>query len=122
MPDAWESANGLNSTVNDAAADLDKDGLNNRNEYYAGTDPRSAMSNLRITSWSAQPPAEVSLSWNASANRLYRIRSATGLAAWSDVPGQVYAPAATGTQTATFPPPAGAPPRGFYRVELLTPP
>ena len=122
MPDAWESANGLNPAVNDATADFDKDGWTNRNEYYAGTDPRSGASSLRITSWSANPPAQVSLSWNGSANRLYRVRSATDLANWSYVPGQIYAPSAAGTLTATFPPLAGSAPRAFYRVELLTPP
>jgi len=39
MPDGWEtnSYNGLNPTANDAAGDLDSDGLNNLAEYTHGT-------------------------------------------------------------------------------------
>ena len=122
MPDAWETANGLNPAVNDAAGDLDKDGWTNRNEYYAGTDPRSAASSLRITSWSANPAAQVSLSWNAAANRLYKIGYASNLSGWSYVPGQIYSATATGTKTATFAPPAGTMGHNFFRLELLTPP
>lgn len=39
MPDAWESANGLNPLVNDAAGNPDGDDLNNLAEYNAGTRP-----------------------------------------------------------------------------------
>jgi hypothetical protein len=37
MPDAYEVANGLNPSVNDAAADLDGDGLTNLQDYQRGT-------------------------------------------------------------------------------------
>jgi hypothetical protein len=122
MPDAWESANGLNPAVNDATGDFDKDGWTNRMEYLAGTNPRSAASLLTISSAAAQLPSQVSLSWPATANRIYRVRYSTGLSSWAYVPGQIYFPVAAGTQTATFPPPAGAGTRAFYQVELLTPP
>ena len=39
MPDAWETANGLDPTVDDADADLDGDGVSNIDEYVSGTDP-----------------------------------------------------------------------------------
>jgi chitinase len=39
MPDAWEIAHGLNPLVNDAAGDLDGDGISNLAEYLAGSDP-----------------------------------------------------------------------------------
>jgi hypothetical protein len=122
MPDTWETANGLNPAVNDAATDLDKDGWTNLMEYYAGTNPKSPASVLAISSASAQLPGQVSLSWPAAANRLYRVRYSTNLSSWSYVPGQIYIPAASGTQTATFPPPSGASARAFYQVQLITPP
>lgn len=40
MPDRWEYNNGLNSRVNDAADDRDKDELSNLAEFVMGTDPR----------------------------------------------------------------------------------
>lgn len=122
MPDTFESANGLNPAVNDASGDLDRDGWSNRMEYLAGTNPRSSASVLTISAAAAQLPAQISLSWPAAANRIYRVRYSTGLSNWAYVPGQIYAPTAAGTQTASFPPPAGAGTRAFYQVELLTPP
>jgi hypothetical protein len=122
MPDAWETANGLNPAVNDAAGDLDKDGWTNRMEYLAGTNPRSSASVLTITSASVQPSSQVNISWPAQANHLYRVRYSTSLSTWMPVAGQIYAPATSGTVTASFPVPAGAGTRSFYQVELLLPP
>ena len=45
MPDVWEDANGFNkSSPLDATRDADGDGLNNRDEFLAGTNPRVADS------------------------------------------------------------------------------
>jgi Bacterial TSP3 repeat len=45
LPDAWESANGLDPTdPRDALADRDGDGLNSSEEYAYGTNPRSSDS------------------------------------------------------------------------------
>lgn len=45
MPNDWENANSLNaSDAADATADPDDDGLNNREEFFAGTDPNDADS------------------------------------------------------------------------------
>ncbi len=47
MPDWWETAYGFNPlNSGDAKLDLDGDGVNNLNEYLAGTNPRSGYSNL----------------------------------------------------------------------------
>jgi uncharacterized protein (DUF1800 family) len=43
MPDVWETANSFNlNLASDAPTDADGDGLNNRDEYLAGTNPRNA--------------------------------------------------------------------------------
>jgi len=122
MPDAWESAHGLNSSTNDAAGDPDRDGLNNLTEYYAGTDPRSAASSLSITGWSASPAPQLGLTWLAQPDRLYRIQYSAGLSSWSRLPAQVHIPSTAGPHTAVFFPPPGAEARGYYRVELVLPP
>lgn len=44
MPDAFESANGLNPAVADAGGDLDGDGLTNLDEYRRGTAPNAGDS------------------------------------------------------------------------------
>ncbi|RYY51681.1 MAG: hypothetical protein EOO09_22845, partial [Chitinophagaceae bacterium] len=46
MPDFWETAKGFNNTVNDAAADLDGDGLRNLEEYRANTNPNGWNTDL----------------------------------------------------------------------------
>lgn len=120
MPDAWESANGLNPVVNDSGGDADRDGQTNRNEYFAGTNPRSTASVFAISAWNANPQGQVTLSWPVNPNRLYRVSYAASLTNWSSVPGQIFAPAAAGIQTASFAPPPGAS-RAYYRVELITP-
>jgi len=42
MPDAWETANGLNRLLNDASANPDGDAFTNIQGYNAGTDPQVA--------------------------------------------------------------------------------
>jgi hypothetical protein len=44
IPDRWERAHHLSLKVNQAKRDQDRDGLRNRAEYLAGTDPRNADS------------------------------------------------------------------------------
>jgi hypothetical protein len=50
IPDAWETANGLDpNNPADAIADPDGDGQNNRAEYFAGTNPHATNDVLRAS-------------------------------------------------------------------------
>ncbi|HTD86544.1 MAG TPA: lamin tail domain-containing protein [Candidatus Binatia bacterium] len=75
LPDAWELANGFNANdASDANVDTDGDGLSNRQEYLAGTDPRDSNSFLRVklVGVNLNTPAAV-LSFNAVSNKTYSV-------------------------------------------------
>jgi len=75
LPDAWEIANGFNiNDPSDANIDTDGDGVSNRQEYLAGTDPRDSNSFLRVKIISANlnTPAAL-LNFNALSNKTYTV-------------------------------------------------
>jgi hypothetical protein len=80
--DAWEAQYGFNTNnAADALLDLDGDGMNNRSEYVAGTDPTNALSLLKVV-FSATNTAE--LNFIAQSNISYTVQwqtNATG-AGW----------------------------------------
>ena len=74
MPDAWETAYGLNPDSSaDATQDADADGANNRDEYLAGTHPGDRQSVLRISSVRAEAGA-LRVSFSAVAGRSYTLQ------------------------------------------------
>src|SRR5678816_698032 len=78
LPDAWETANGLNpNDPTDAAEDADGDGRSNRAEYLAGTDPQNPSSNLSVTVTVAGGQSHVLFA--AEANKGYTIQYKTAL-------------------------------------------
>jgi hypothetical protein len=98
MPDDWELANGFNPNGSgDALLDADGDGLRNREEYLAGTDPRSGASSLRLTA--VRVGASVELVFQAVAGRTYTILASDALAdGWQGF-FNVPAPASSGPIT-----------------------
>jgi Lamin Tail Domain/CotH kinase protein len=117
MPDAWEQANGLNPTINDASADPDQDGQTNAQEFLAGTNPQDALNYLRITA--GRNGTNVTLSFVAAAGREYSIlqRDTPNPGAWVTLLN-VPAEATNRVAQAVVPQPSPAPHR-FYR--LVTP-
>ena len=72
IADNWAVAHFGTMTV-DPLADPDGDGLNNRQEYLAGTDPTNAASVLKVQNeWPT--PAGMTLSWPVANGRTYQVR------------------------------------------------
>ncbi|HEY0550454.1 MAG TPA: thrombospondin type 3 repeat-containing protein, partial [Verrucomicrobiae bacterium] len=115
LPDAWETQY-LGGIAANPNADDDGDGASNIAEYYAGTNPSSAASVLRVA---ANQTGSDTLSFTAGAQRLYAVECSVSLPAtnWFVVTNGV---TGTGsTFSVTLPPPTNS--TRFYRVRLSPP-
>ena len=91
MPDAWEDTYGFNkNSAGDALLDADSDGLTNREEYLAGTDPKDSSSSLRVEA--ARVGGNIELKFQGVAGRSYAVLySDTPAGGWQrllDIPAQ----------------------------------
>lgn len=114
MPDAYETANGLSTTVNDAEDNDDGDGFSNFSEYLAGTDPQDGSNVLKAKSV-IQSGDEVIVTFLTVPSRVYQISDSSNLApdSWRIAVPLKYA---LSTETSlTFP---NVAPRMFYRARL----
>jgi hypothetical protein len=120
LPIAWELQN-FGHTGVDPNADPDGDGMNNLQEYLAGTDPNNANSNLRITSANFDSGGTTNaITWNSVTTRYYYVQKATSLGspAWTDSGLGLITP--TGSSTLGSFTDTNAPAR-FYRVQAVRP-
>jgi hypothetical protein len=69
------------NNATDALGDLDLDGMNNRNEYTAGTDPTNSLSNLRVDLTTLPGLAAIQVA--VVSNRTYTVQFADDLGAGS---------------------------------------
>jgi hypothetical protein len=100
IPDAWETANGLDpNSPTDAALDPDEDGFDNRQEFQAGTNPRDPASVLRLSGYTAQGAAF--LRFTAAAGRAYTLWYRDTLTGGAWVPLEQI-PGSTTAQTVEF--------------------
>jgi hypothetical protein len=90
MPDWWEEEHGTSAVIPDGNADPDGDGLNNWQEYLAGTHPNNAASTLRLEHISTGN-GSLTLQFLAVSNRTYSVLYQPSLTdpawlKWTDVP------------------------------------
>ena len=115
LPDDFEQLHGLApNDSSDARLDLDRDGVNNFEEYLAGTDPRDPASYLRLEA--ARNGSGVQLQFGAVSNRTYTVQFTderpVGVGPWRRWVDLV---AGSINRVETIPvPPAGT--NRFYRV------
>jgi hypothetical protein len=78
LPDGWEEAYAAGTNSLDPGVDSDADGLDNRQEWIAGTDPTNAASVLVLTGLERVEGGMLRLTWQSAVDRRYRIMSADG--------------------------------------------
>ena len=115
LPDAWETANGLNAAAAaDALLDSDGDGQSNLAEYRSGTSPTNAASLLKLESL-AHANGEATVRFNAVSNQTYTVEwcAQPGGVAWSKLADVVARP---NNRTETVTDGSASAAARFYRV------
>jgi len=117
VTDSWRQFYG----VSDDTADNDGDGLANGQEYFAGTNPNDAQSNLSAPSVTAQPGGGFLVSWPSRTGIVYRLQWKNALSdpTWQSITPDFVGTGSTqswqddGSQTGGLPADAR-----FYRVTV----
>ena len=118
MPDAFEQQYFASPTAGDPAADQDGDGMNNLNEFRAGTSPIDPLSVFRITEIRRQG-SDILIVFPAAPDKSYRVESDPSLTGgFLTTVATIPATSTGGTRTVTDPGAATAPAR-FYRAVVV---
>jgi hypothetical protein len=121
LPIAWELIN-FGHTGVDPNADPDGDGMNNREEYLAGTNPNDPNSDLEITAFTAAPGGtNATVTWESVLTRNYHLQKRLSLdpgSPWLDSGLGLISP--DGASTTRLITDTNAPER-FYRVQAVRP-
>jgi hypothetical protein len=111
---AWLQQYGLAIHANTDTSDPDSDGMNNWQEWIAGTDPTSNLSVLQMLApASTNSPDGILVSWQSVNNRTYYLQRAASLGGFSSIQSNLAGQAGITTFTDTNA--AGSGPF-FYRV------
>lgn len=91
MDDDWEMAY-FGNLSRDGTGDYDGDGMTDKAEFLAGTDPTNQGSVLRALTVTSVTSGSVTVLWNAVAGRTYRVQYKTNITqtGWLDLTGNVY--------------------------------
>jgi len=126
IPDEWMAMyfGPASSSWPSTTADSDGDGMNNYQEFLAGTNPTNAASVLRVQisnasqmqqlgKASGQTSSGMYLSWNTQPGLTYQVQVTTNFTSWSNLGSPRFAP---GDSDFIF---VGGGAAGYYRVLLL---
>lgn len=115
LPDDWERFwfGELSAT---ADGDADADGVSNREEWRAGTNPRDAGSRLAILESHLGDQPMWSLRFPVAASRRYFVEMSPDLVNWSVLEGRITYPEPGLALWEAVPPPDGPTPTRFFRV------
>ncbi len=113
LPDDWQTLYwGTNSALWPSPnADSDGDGVNNRDEFLAGTDPKNANSVLRVKLSST--PQGLFLLWNTQPGLVYQLQTSGDMNSWTSLGSPRFA---GGTNDSVY---VGGNNLGYYRVLRL---
>ncbi|MBL9145190.1 MAG: hypothetical protein JNM99_16035 [Verrucomicrobiaceae bacterium] len=125
IADAWEReralaagffGNNLNLLGTTPTSDYDGDGISDRDEYIADTNPFVGNEKLKVTSFTVNPTTgDIDLDWTGSNRRAYTVLCSSDLVNWSPVGD----PLTGSTLGMTLPPPVST--HLFFRVSANLP-
>ncbi len=114
IPDSWVQAHGLTLT---ATSDADGDGVPDRHEFFAGTDPRDPASLLQLRITRPSPGGAPTLEWSSVPGRSYTLRSGTSLQSGTPLPTTLATGILADSDHTRFSDARPAAARMFYRIE-----
>jgi hypothetical protein len=121
LPDAWQIHYFGSITSPDARpdADPDHDGMNNLQEYLAGTDPTDPNSMFKLSTVTQIAPGVLQLQWFSATNRLYTLLESSDISAsipaFNPLASNILATPPVNSYLVTNSPPQAA---HFYRLQV----